>query len=85
MASAYKSAMRSGDPSDSDSDTDSVSSAQSSNTVQAESSDENEGPLQKEKHNDASQVPAEIRNRILMLTSRGVSYRYVTLSKMVDN
>jgi hypothetical protein len=77
--------MRSGDPSDSDSDTDSVSSAQSSNTVQAESSDENEGPLQKEKRNDASQVPAEIRNRILMLTSRGVSYRYVTLSKMVDN
>merc|ERR1711939_319024 len=76
MASAYKSAMRSGDPSDSDSDTDSISSAQSSNTVQAESSDENELPSQKEKRSDASQIPAEIRNRILMLTSRGVSYRH---------
>ena len=71
MASAYKSAMRGGDLSESDSD----ASEQSSNTIPNESADEKENPVAKTKRDDASQIPVEIRNRILMLTSRGVSYR----------
>ncbi|KIW12068.1 hypothetical protein PV08_09342 [Exophiala spinifera] len=77
MASAYKSAMRSGHLSESDSDSESVSSEQSSNTVEAESDgNEQASSKQKEKRNGLSSVPAEVRNRILMLTSRGVSYRH---------
>ncbi|KIW39049.1 uncharacterized protein PV06_08863 [Exophiala oligosperma] len=80
MASAYKSALRSGHLSESDSDSESVSSAeQSSNTVEAEESDEDEqhsSSKPKEKQNGLSSVPVEVRNRILMLTSRGVSYRH---------
>ncbi|KAI1614817.1 Brix domain-containing protein [Exophiala viscosa] len=72
MASAYKSAMRGGDLSESDSD----ASEQSSNTLPNESADEKENPVVKTKRDDASQIPVEIRNRILMLTSRGVSYRH---------
>lgn len=72
MASAYKSAMRSGDSSDSD-ETRSVSSEQSSNTVQADSPGAAERTEAGKKN--LSQLPLEIRNRVLMLTSRGVSYR----------
>ena len=74
MASAYKSAMRSADSSDSEA-SDAASSDQSSDTVCAESPQDAE-PLQRsKKQNDFSQIPLEIRNRTLMLTSRGVSYR----------
>ncbi|EXJ93336.1 hypothetical protein A1O1_01728 [Capronia coronata CBS 617.96] len=74
MASAYKSAMRSGDSPDTD-DTGSVSSDPSSNTVRAESPNDREQSGTKQKNN-ISQLPPEMRNRILMLTSRGVSYRH---------
>ncbi|KAJ9604515.1 Ribosome biogenesis protein brx1 [Cladophialophora chaetospira] len=73
MASAYRSAMRSGNDSESD-DTGSDSSAASSNTIRAETSSEEENAAKQEKAHDLSQLPAEIRNRVLMLTSRGVSY-----------
>ncbi|OQV08788.1 Brix domain-containing protein [Cladophialophora immunda] len=75
MASAYKSAMRSGDASDSD-ESGSVVSAESSSTLRAESSSGEERAQSQKKMNDLSQLPPEIRNRVLMLTSRGVSYRH---------
>lgn len=74
MASAYRSAVRSKKNYDSD-DSDSDSSAASSHTVDTDLPDENEKTVKPEKNNDLSQLPAEIRNRVLMLTSRGVSYR----------
>ncbi|KIW99426.1 uncharacterized protein Z518_11414 [Rhinocladiella mackenziei CBS 650.93] len=76
MASAYKSAMRSGDSSESD-DSKSISSDQSSNTVRANSPSEEDHSDHQKKQIDASQsITSGIRNRILMLTSRGVSYRH---------
>lgn len=74
MASAYKSAMRSGDPSDSD-DSSSVSSEESSNSLLGEASEEVGKTAAQKKQHDVTQIPVEIRNRVLMLTSRGVSYR----------
>lgn len=74
MASAYRSAVRSKKNYDSD-DSESDSSGTSSHTVDEELADENEKPAKPDKNNDLSQLPSEIRNRILMLTSRGVSYR----------
>ncbi|EXJ91454.1 hypothetical protein A1O3_00002 [Capronia epimyces CBS 606.96] len=74
MASAYKSAMRSGDSSDSD-EMSSVSSDHSSNTVRADSPSRG-AHSETRKNNNMSQLPLEMRNRILMLTSRGVSYRH---------
>jgi hypothetical protein len=75
MASAYRSAMRSGNEFDSDEEG-SETSAASSSTVRAESSGEEGKTTKQTKSNGLSQLPSEIRNRILMLTSRGVSYRY---------
>ena len=74
MASAYKSAMRLGDSSDSEA-SNAASSEQSSNTIRAESP-EDAKPFRRSKEEDGlSQASLEIRNRILMLTTRGVSYR----------
>ncbi|EXJ61067.1 hypothetical protein A1O7_05220 [Cladophialophora yegresii CBS 114405] len=75
MASAYRSAMRSGSDSDSD-EPGSETSATSSNTVRADSPSGEENAAKQTKSNGLSQLPSEIRNRILMLTSRGVSYRH---------
>lgn len=66
MASAYKSAMRSTDPDDSD---------DSSTTVRANSSDLSDDEQQAKHSGALSDLPLELRNRVLMLTSRGVSYR----------
>ncbi|KAL2423673.1 Ribosome biogenesis protein BRX1 [Exophiala dermatitidis] len=74
MASAYKSAMRSGDSSDSD-ETGSISSDHSSNTVRADSPS-GERSSESKRQNSLAQLPSEVRNRVLMLTSRGVSYRH---------
>ncbi|RMZ77938.1 hypothetical protein DV738_g4185, partial [Chaetothyriales sp. CBS 135597] len=76
MASAYKSASRGAD----DSDFESLSGDESSRTLSAHGNDEEDSddeqappprPLSK-----ASQPPVELRNRILMLTSRGISFRH---------
>jgi ribosome biogenesis protein BRX1 len=74
MASAYKSALRSGD-SDSD-DSLSVTSEQSSNTIVPESAEEETPSAKSQNRKDASETPVALRNRVLMLTSRGVSYRH---------
>jgi nucleosome binding factor SPN SPT16 subunit len=78
MASAYKSAMRAGDSDESDSASESVSSHESSDTMRADSSDEKKdapaGAKTKTK-TDTPQINTDLRNRVLMLTSRGVSYR----------
>jgi hypothetical protein len=66
MASAYKSAMRSADPDDSD---------DSSTTVRANSSDLSDEEQKAKPTGALSDLPLELRNRVLMLTSRGVSYR----------
>lgn len=77
MASAYKSTTRTSDDSDSDADR-SMSSAESSHTLEGDSSAsdefEDDEPVPQ---TDAklSQLPVELRNRVLMLTSRGVSHR----------
>jgi hypothetical protein len=73
MSAAYKSAMRSGGDFDGD-DASSDASDAEGNSAQGESSDE-ETTSAPAKRKDISQLPVEIRNRILMLTSRGVSYR----------
>jgi hypothetical protein len=77
MASAYRNAGRVSDESESDelmsdveqSDASSVSGA---SEPTSDSEDETTTPVAK-----LVQLPAELRNRILMLTSRGVSHRYV--------
>jgi len=66
MASAYKSAMRAADPNDSD---------DSSTTVRADSSDLSDGEQKPTQKGPLADLPLELRNRVLMLTSRGVSYR----------
>ncbi|RVX66440.1 hypothetical protein B0A52_09670 [Exophiala mesophila] len=78
MASAYKSAKRSGDFDESDvSDgSDSVSSSESSATLRAGSSEGEEETVDAPRLKKASTLPGELRNRVLMLTSRGVSYRH---------
>lgn len=82
MASIYKRAARVA--ADEDMSDDSMTDA-SSSTVRAES-DESEDSSNSDNENEEkktstrlSDVPTELRNRILMLTSRGVSYRYVIL------
>lgn len=70
MASAYRNANRGSDGSDSDvsdiSDVE-INGHGDSDTAASESSDEETPAL--------AQLPVELRNRILMLTSRGVSHR----------
>lgn len=77
MASAYKSAKRSGkfDESDLSDGSDSVSSSESSATLRAGSSDGEEETTNAPRPTKASTLSGELRNRVLMLTSRGVSYR----------
>lgn len=78
MASAYRNAGRMSDESESDevmsdieaSDASDASSAADSAT---DSEEEPSNPIAK-----IAQLPTELRNRILMLTSRGVSHRYVS-------
>lgn len=81
MASIYKRAARVA--ADEDMSDDSMTDV-SSSTVRAES-DESDDTSDDDNENQArkpssklSDVPTELRNRVLMLTSRGVSYRYVT-------
>lgn len=76
MASIYKRASRAA--ADEDSSDDSMTDV-SSSTVRAES-DDSEGTSSGDDENQKTatkltQVPTELRNRILMLTSRGVSFR----------
>ena len=95
MASAYKSALRNGDLSDSDIDIN--EDEVSSNTLSAQDSDDDEASGADEDLEDNSEdsdmneddiaanaqllgakvarLPTELRNRILMLTSRGVAHR----------
>lgn len=74
MASAYKSVgkQRTDDVSDFE-DTDLSDPDESSSTVQAESS-------KITTHHAKSSLPLELKNRVLMLTTRGVSHRYVKVS-----
>jgi len=78
MASVYKAALHMGESSDSDSE-----SNESSNTIGADSNgeDRSDSTSSQSAATDASQSevtpgPVELRNRILMLTSRGVSHRW---------
>ena len=77
MASAYKSATRTSDDSDSELDVN-MSSEESSHTLEGESSasdtSEDDHPTL-QAAGKLSNLPVELRNRILMLTSRGVSHR----------
>ena len=76
MASVYKSLGRQGTQdafgSDEEELSDSVTS-ESSSTVQADST-------QPAARHSMSSLPVEIKNRVLMLTTRGVSHRYASLS-----
>ena len=78
MASAYKSATRMDDESDMDSE-DEIMSNESSVTVEDETSESDMSGTDDEepapKSSTLDQLPVELRNRILMLTSRGVSHR----------
>lgn len=85
MASIYKRASKAQANQD-DSDI-SMSDSESSGTVQGDSedagTDENSSTDDEESQaveNKLKQVPTELRNRILMLTSRGVSFRYAISS-----
>ena len=75
MASVYKSLGRQGGQDASDSDEQELSdsgTSESSSTVQADSDD----PAPRL---PVSSLPLEIKNRVLMLTTRGVSHRYWSL------
>lgn len=85
MASIYKRASKAQTEQD-DSDI-SMSDSESSGTVQGDSEDEDsddtsasDNEAAQHVENRLKQVPTELRNRILMLTSRGVSFRYDRLS-----
>lgn len=77
MASIYKRASKA----QADEDSDESMSDVSSSTVRADSDDEDSSSSEDDEqittNNKFSQVPIELRNRILMLTSRGVSFRSV--------
>ena len=74
MATVYKSLKKSANASDSDSDmNDDIISEGRSSTLRADS------PSPSDIEGDTtrlSQLPLELKSRILMLTSRGVSFRY---------
>jgi hypothetical protein len=77
MASAYKNATRDSDDSDSGegaifSDEDSSHTLEADSISSDTSEQEDVAPRPKSKLED---LPVELRNRVLMLTSRGVSYR----------
>lgn len=76
MASIYKRASKAA--ADEDMSDDSMSDG-SSSTVRAdtdESEDSSDSEEQEKTTSKLAQMPTELRNRILMLTSRGVSFRY---------
>lgn len=78
MASIYKRAAKAqaeelSDESMSDVSDNSDSGDESSNTIEGD--DDSEISSAEEAQPKLSQVPTELRNRILMLTSRGVSFR----------
>lgn len=77
MASAYKTATRTVDDTDSELDVD-MPTLDSDETVEADTSasdtSDHEAP-QANANSKLSELPVELRNRILMLTSRGVSHR----------
>lgn len=78
MPSAYKSVVNQQDSSDDDMSDDGVflgerlGSEASTSTIRAGSSD---AELNERTTTKATQLPLELKNRILMLTSRGVSSR----------
>jgi len=74
MATVYKSLKKSANASDSDSDmSDEIISEGRSSTVRADSSSLSDVEVDTTR---LSQLPLELKSRILMLTSRGVSFRY---------
>ena len=77
MASAYKTATRTVDDTDSEPDV-ALPTLDSDETVEADTSasdtSDDEIP-QANSNSKLSELPVELRNRILMLTSRGVSHR----------
>lgn len=76
MASIYKHANRAElDSEDSDASI-SDASSQTMDDDAATSSDENDERVES-RSNGLAKIPVELRNRILMLTSRGVSFRWV--------
>ncbi|RMD43175.1 hypothetical protein DV735_g1963, partial [Chaetothyriales sp. CBS 134920] len=75
MASAYKSASRAAD----NSDFDSLSGDESSRTLSAHGNDDQDSDDEQDQSRPVpkgSQPAVELRNRILMLTSRGISFRH---------
>lgn len=85
MPSAYKSVVNRQESSDDDMSDDGAflgeeesGSEASTSTVRASSSDSDEGRAPPK----ATHLPLELKNRILMLTSRGVSSRYADISKL---
>lgn len=70
MASAYRNANRGSDESDSDMSEVEINGHAGSDTDASDASDASE-----EQTPALAQLPVELRNRILMLTSRGVSHR----------
>lgn len=76
MASAYKRASHMDKYMSDDSD----SNSESSTTVQGDGSEDDSNTSENEAADKPAkstlqQLPAELRNRVLMLTSRGVSFR----------
>ena len=79
MASVYKSLGRQSGQHAFDSDEQELSdsgTSESSSTVQADSDD----PTPR---HPMSSLPLEVKNRVLMLTTRGVSHRYQSLSALL--
>lgn len=77
MASAYKNATRESDDSDSDVGV-FFSGEDSSHTIEADTLSDNTSDEEVSPPKGTSKLgdlPVELRNRVLMLTSRGVSYR----------
>ena len=89
MPSAYKSVVNQQDSSDDDMSDDGVfldteeSGAESSSTVQAESTSESGSDEEPTPKKSSTQLPLELKNRILLLTSRGVSSRQVSFARAV--
>jgi hypothetical protein len=78
MASAYRNANRGSDESESDMSDMEIENGTGSDVSDA--SDKSEEDSDEETAAPAlAQLPVELRNRILMLTSRGVSHRYEEL------
>lgn len=77
MASAYRNAGRMSDESESDEAMSDFDENEASSASEADSATDSEEDASSSPVAKLVQLPTELRNRILMLTSRGVSHRFV--------